>query len=137
MLPLAPHTILIVDDKRGVRMLQRIVLEGAGATVIEAADGLQAVKLLERSMPHVDLVVTDLDMPRLDGEGFARIARMRWPDVPIVACSGKSLPRVAPGLLRLADQVIEKPFDPERLVRTVVTVLGRSTRPQAVVASPA
>ena len=121
MLPLTSTTILIADDERPVRMLLRVVLEGAGAHVIEADSGTQGCRVMNLEHSNIDAVVTDLSMPGMDGEGFVREIRERFSHrLPIVVCSAahrlELQPLVQSGLVQ---GHVAKPFSPGHLVEVV------------------
>lgn len=120
-------TVLVAEDERSVRMLLRVVLEAAGARVLEAEDGDVALRLLDLH-PEIDLLCTDVNMPRMDGEQLVLAARCRRPDLPVVACSAMSLPADRPGLASVADAVVQKPFVPAELMRAIDAALARSRR---------
>jgi CheY-like chemotaxis protein len=108
--------ILLVDDEDGVRILMREILESAGYQVCEAEEGFQALGLLLQGQP-IDLVVTDIRMPRMDGCELAAHMAALAIKVPVVFVSGyvnevesKALPW----------PVLLKPFLPEQLVASVV-----------------
>lgn len=81
------HLILVVDDYECNRELLRMFLSTSGYIVIEAANGLEAVKIATRISP--DLIIMDLAMPVLDGYGAVRLLREvpKLCEVPIVACT--------------------------------------------------
>lgn len=114
--------ILIVDDDADVRFMMRIILERAGHFVDEAGDGAQALASVNDT--HPDLLLTDFVMPVMTGQEL--IARMRSnPDtaaIPIVGVTAHAVDRGG------ADVVVDKPFDPGRLVQVVDTLLtGRTS----------
>lgn len=111
-------TILVAEDERPVRMLMRVVLEAAGARVVEAEHGESALRLLELH-PDVDLLCTDVNMPFLDGAALVTAARIRRPDLPIVACTAMDLELSYPRLAVQVDATVAKPFVPSDLVRTI------------------
>ena len=81
--------ILVVDDDRNTRRYMRAVLEAADYTVSEAADGVEALKMMEKE--YVDLVVLDILMPEMDGYEFTETLRKRfegWPEFEIVSVRG-------------------------------------------------
>ena len=116
-------TILVAEDERPVRMLLRVVLEAAGARVIEAEHGGVALRLLDLH-PDVDLLLTDVNMPTLDGEALVAAARTTRPELPVVACTAMDLDESYPLLGRAADAVVTKPFIPSDLVRAITGVLA-------------
>ena len=84
-----PITVLIADDSEDIRSFLHALLESKGFTVIEAPDGEKAVEIARRKCP--DLILLDLNMPKLDGFGAAKEIRKikgRCEDVPIVALTG-------------------------------------------------
>lgn len=117
--------ILIVDDEESDRVLERSILEGAGHTVFFAPDGESA---LEAYRIHViELVITDLHMPRLNGLRLIRELKARDPDLAVIAVSG-----IAADQLDLAEDLgavrtVVKPVTPEALLNAVAEALaGRS-----------
>ena len=84
-------TVLIADDKATGRELVRTVLEKEGFTVIEASDGLEAVRAAEENQP--DLIILDLHMPGLDGFGVIQQLRrdQRFAATPIMALTASAM----------------------------------------------
>lgn len=133
MKSLADITILVAEDERPVRMLLRVVLEAAGARVIEAEHGEVALRLFDLH-PGIDVLCTDVNMPHLDGAALVDAIRARRPDMPIVVCSAMDLDASYPTVAQQADSIVQKPFVPSDLVRSIALALGRHERP-AVAAS--
>jgi CheY-like chemotaxis protein len=109
------HSILVVDDDDATRQMLVTILSGEGYRVQTAADGLDALAQLERDIPQMLLV--DLLMPRLDGEGF-RAAQLRIPAlraVPFVIMSAVHNASYVAAQLR-ADAFIPKPIHVESLL---------------------
>lgn len=117
--------IMSVDDSPSVRQLVSMTLENAGYLVTTAADGKEALDKLRAS--PVDLVVTDLNMPHLDGISLTRQLR-ELPDyrfVPIVLLTTESQEDMKlKGKAAGATGWIVKPFQPEQLLAVVKKVLG-------------
>lgn len=116
--------ILTVDDSPSMRMLLRVALVEQGFNVNEAEDGQYALDWLEQNTP--DLVITDINMPRMDG--FKLIAelraRNRFQDVPILVLTTESSPeKKARAREAGATGWIVKPFDPEKLNAAIRRVL--------------
>lgn len=88
----ASKTILVVDDHRDMVLATRMYLESQGYDVLEAYDGIQALDVLEASMP--DLVVMDVMMPRLDGWGALKLIRKdeRFKNIPVMMLTALSDP---------------------------------------------
>jgi len=121
--PAAKPKVLIVDDEHEVRQFLRKVMQSGGYDTYEAADGKQAIRHL-RTNP-VDLVVTDLVMPDMEGLATIRAVRHDYPHVGIIAISG-----VHGGqYLRMArplgaDAALRKPLEPETLLSEARRVLS-------------
>lgn len=111
--------VLVVDDEPTLRRIAARILLDEGYFVHEAADGLEAWELIERSAVSPDAVVSDIVMPRLDGvELLRRLARLR-PDVPVVLMSGYGFDDLSQRGIEAPCGVLSKPFLPERLVAEV------------------
>jgi two-component system, chemotaxis family, chemotaxis protein CheY len=118
--------ILLVDDVPAVRLSIRAALEAAGYRIMEAADGKEALSLLDSQA--VDLIVTDLWMPNLDGVELLKRLRASNADVRVIAISGGGMRKpidVSAALAQTwgADAVLYKPFDNEDLVAEVRRLL--------------
>lgn len=118
-------TILIVDDSASVRQMVAFTLRDAGYTVIDAADGQDAVK---KAKSHCcQMVITDLNMPVLDGIGLIRQLRglPEYKFAPIVMLTTESqAEKKQEGREAGATGWIVKPFKPEQLIAVVKKVLG-------------
>jgi CheY-like chemotaxis protein len=109
--------ILIVDDEADIRAFLRQILEGAGHSVSEAADGLAALQALGQR--RTDVMLLDIRMPRHDGLETIRHLRRRHERLPIIAMSGADLDNS--DLLDMAlefgaDEIVQKPFRRAQLV---------------------
>ncbi len=80
--------VLVVDDEAAVRSITKQTLEAFGYDVLTAADGGDALRLLRDRDNSIDVVVTDMTMPRMDGAQLVRELRNVAPDIPVVAVSG-------------------------------------------------
>jgi DNA-binding response OmpR family regulator len=119
--------VLVIDDDPDIRGLVRTLLERAGASVTEAADGRSGLREFHALRP--DLVVLDVQMPGLDGwEVLERIRDLS--EVPVLMLTGRGaeLERVR-GLQGGADDYVVKPFGRQELVARVEALLRRSSRP--------
>ena len=119
MAGMGPTRILVVDDDEATRELLRDYLGDAGYDVVVAVDGRQACRAL--STFHVDLVVTDLEMPVMDGLELIRWVRGAWPACPIVLVTGRTdrelqLCRFG---RRAGFECMTKPIDVEQLGRAI------------------
>lgn len=124
MKPLSDITILVAEDERPVRMLLRVVLESAGARVIEAEHGGVALRLLDLH-PEVGVLCTDLNMPQVDGARLVVSARAVRPDLAVVTCSAMDVAASRPDLARHCDGFVQKPFIPSELVRAIDAASSR------------
>lgn len=118
---------LIVEDSRATRRIFRSLLEGMGVRVSEADDGETALALLERSIDEVDVVFSDISMPRMDGfELCHRLQLAPWYDgTPLVMVSTQSDAANVIRALKLgAEDYLPKPFEREDLARITGRVLN-------------
>jgi len=113
--------ILAIEDELLVRLVIVEALADAGHTVLEANDGEEALGLL-RSGKTVDLILTDVRMPRMDGFALVRAARALHPEVPVVFMTGYAGSAIRPEFPHAV--VLDKPFSPEELLKTVNRVLA-------------
>src|SRR3970282_782901 len=117
------ETILVVDDSPQIRTLVRDVLEMHGYRVFEAPSAREALEIAGRPGVHLDLLLTDIEMPEMNGRELADALRTRQPGLKVVFVSGygsDELTRhgVAPGAA-----LLQKPFGPKVLARTVREIL--------------
>jgi len=120
------ETVLVIEDDAAVRLLVMQVLEELGYRGIETADGRQAVPILESSR-HIDLLISDVGLPGLNGRQLAEIARERRPDLPILFMTGYA--KQAADQAAFLDggmEIISKPFAIEQLGRRIGEILQRS-----------
>jgi two-component system, chemotaxis family, chemotaxis protein CheY len=118
-------TILTVDDSASIRQMVSFTLKDAGYNVIEAKDGNDALTKLKGTV--IDMVVTDLNMPNLDGLEFIRVLRCMpaFKFVPIIMLTTESqMEKKQAGKFAGATGWIVKPFQPEQLIAVVKRVLG-------------
>ena len=115
-----PPTVLVVDDEEIMRLLLIRTMEMEHYQVYAAADGLEALMMLEGGLA-VDLVVADVSMPRMDGRQLAMELSKRDPHIPIVLISGVYLG----GGTDFPGPVLPKPFTPMALAARVREVLGQ------------
>jgi len=118
--------ILTVDDSASIRLTTRIALTNAGYTVTEAVDGLDGIAKLKGG--KFDLIITDLNMPNMDGLTMIRQLR-QMPDhtgIPVIFLTTESDGEIKQQAKAAgATGWLTKPFDPESLVKVSKKVLGR------------
>ena len=113
--------VLTVDDSRTMRSMLMLALTDAGHTVIQAEDGVHGVEVLNQS-GGVDVIITDINMPRMDGFGFIDHVRRdpRCRSTPILVLTTESEPTKKQRAKDAgATGWIVKPFDPAKLVAAV------------------
>ncbi|HZU27135.1 MAG TPA: response regulator [Bryobacteraceae bacterium] len=121
---MAPRTGLIVDDSVSLRQMLAYTLSQAGFTVLEAGNGEEGLRVLDGR--RVDLIITDLNMPVMDGIAFIRALRGRTATrfTPVLMLTTESQPaKKAEGKSAGATGWIVKPFRPDQLLDTIRRVL--------------
>ena len=117
--------ILVVDDDKNTRLLMKAVLEAENFTVITAENGEEALSVMEHS--HVDLVVLDVMMPKMDGYTFTKTLRTADNNLPILMVSAKQLPAdKKQGFLVGTDDYMTKPIDEEEMLLRIRALLRRA-----------
>ncbi len=129
--------ILVVDDERFIREMTTTMLTRAGYRVILAGDGAEAALVFAQRAAEIRLVITDLQMPNLDGATLARALRRIQPATRLLVVSGMSSalgnrPDYKPG--EFADAFLHKPFKPEALLAKVHELLQPDAAGRAGVA---
>jgi two-component system chemotaxis response regulator CheY len=118
-------SILAVDDSASMRQMVSFTLKGAGYEVVEAADGVQALNIA-KTRP-VNLVITDVNMPNMDGIALIRELRAlaSYKFTPLLMLTTESSPeKKQQGKAAGATGWIVKPFNPDQLLNTVKKVLS-------------
>jgi CheY-like chemotaxis protein len=109
------QTVLIVDDEELLLTMSEMVLTSFGYRVLTAGNGRQALDIIERSDSHVDLVVTDLVMPHMDGHQLIQHLQNVAPGLRIICTSGN----FRPSNRELGVTYMQKPFTSQDLLRVV------------------
>ena len=109
--------VLVVEDEQTDRVILADIVEGAGHEVFFAPDGEQAFKAYMRM--SIDVVVTDLLMPHVDGLEFIVALRTLFPDAQVIAVSGKGPKLLAAARRKGARAAFSKPVDPDRLSKAI------------------
>jgi DNA-binding response OmpR family regulator len=117
--------IMIVEDDANQRKLMQSVLLQYGYTVTQAEDGQEALDLLDKK--HVDLIILDIMMPKMDGFEFTSTLRQSGCNIPILMVSAKQSPiDKRKGFIIGTDDYMTKPVDEEEMVLRVGALLRRS-----------
>jgi CheY-like chemotaxis protein len=122
--PARRGVVLLADDEDAVRWIGRRYLEADGWTVLEAGDGLEALHVIESLTGPLDLVITDLNMPRVTGRELAEVLSVFRPGLPVLGVTGflgavnhdRRLP------------ILPKPFTAGSLLHAVRMACGMSVR---------
>jgi DNA-binding response OmpR family regulator len=131
------ETVLLVDDDPDVRTCVGEVLRIGGFGLLEAADGTEALRIAETTLRPIEILVTDVNMPGIDGLELARRVRALRPAIGIVYMSGAPADVVAAWDLLTETEFLPKPFGADVLLKRVHDVMGRvQLREQAGAATP-
>jgi two-component system, cell cycle sensor histidine kinase and response regulator CckA len=120
-----PPTILVVEDNTSVRAMVVRLLLRKGFSVVEAADGREALSIVEGYPAEINLVLTDVMMPNMDGRELVETLRLSRPNLRALYMSGyaqKASMRTR--YIAASDAFVAKPFDPETLISKVTEVLA-------------
>jgi DNA-binding response OmpR family regulator len=121
-------SVLVADDHDDTRLMLRTILEMKGFNVLEAADGMKAVMLMQRERP--DLVLMDFGLPILDGLTALQIIRSnkKFSDLPIIFLSGRAEPEPKAAVSEAGcDDYLVKPIDLDKMLELIERRLdGRS-----------
>lgn len=121
------YTILTIDDSNSMRRMVSFTLEQAGYLVIEAVDGLDGLEKLNQYQ-NIDLILTDQNMPRLDGIGFIENARqhIKYKNSPILMLTTEASDEMKQkGKKAGANGWLVKPFDPNKLLEVIKIVINK------------
>ena len=129
------ETVLLVEDEEAVRRLSKRILTRQGYRVLEARDGLDALDVVDRNGGRIDLLVTDMVMPRMNGRDLAERLSKRMPGLAVLFLSGYTnadILRREPDEPRIYHRLLQKPFTSEGLTTAVrealqATALSNST----------
>lgn len=115
-------TILVVEDDRNVRSILVKHLRKWGYQVIEASDGMEALKTLEKE--QYDLVLTDIVIPYVSGVGVVTVLKKKWPKIPVIAMTGFGKEPESAAMEKNADLVLPKPVKMSYLKEQIEQLLG-------------
>ena len=122
------ETILLVEDQPSVRRLLSQTLLLNGYEVLEAADGLEAIQIVDQHAHPIDLLLTDVVMPNLNGGELARRVAEKRPEMRVLFTSGYMDDSVVKGIVSTGAQFLPKPFSPGTLLQKVRNVLDEPWR---------
>jgi len=117
-IPVGEHA-LVVDDEPAIRWFVTRVLSEEGLRVHEAADGAEALELIRDGVVNVDIVLSDIVMPRVNGVQLLQSLSTLRPDLPIILMSGYASAQLADRGIASPCGVLAKPFSPEALMAEV------------------
>jgi len=123
----ARATVLLVEDEPALRELAAVILEGEGYRVLQASDGGEAIVVAERHRGPIDLLVTDVVMPRLSGPELAERLRSLRPELEVLYMSGYNDSRLLTrGVEEANVHLLAKPFTPDQLAEQVAQLTSHS-----------
>jgi PAS domain S-box-containing protein len=124
--PRGQETVLLVEDEHGVRRLARLSLERQGYTVLEASSGREAIELSETYQGDIQILLTDVVMPEINGREVSERLVKRRPDLKVLFMSGYNDDAVVRhGVVDSPATFLQKPFDARTLATKVRGVLGQ------------
>jgi two-component system, cell cycle sensor histidine kinase and response regulator CckA len=124
--PRGREAVLLVDDDHGVRTLARAILQAQGYHVLEASNGLDALRVAAGHPDDIDVLVADVVLPGLRGPQLAEWLRIERPDLAVLLLTGSESD--PPEDARPDDDVLLKPFEPAALLARVRAALDRAAR---------
>ena len=125
--PKGSETILLVDDEEGVRTLVQAVLKNGGYDVIEASNGVAALSAYEKNSHKIDLVLTDVVMPQMNGLELGERLADKNPELAILYMSGYRDSQIGSAASQAVREFLNKPFTPDALLARVREVLDART----------
>jgi two-component system chemotaxis response regulator CheY len=123
---MSSKTVLVVDDSKTIRNLVAFILKSEGIEVVTAENGLDGLEKLY-SIQDIALILTDINMPRMDGFSFIEAVRKQdiYKDIPIIILSTEGgEDDMQKGMNLGANLYMVKPAQPERMVRNIKMLLG-------------
>lgn len=117
--------VLVADDDKNTRKLLKAVLEAENYTVYTAADGIEALEIIDRE--HIDLVLLDIMMPNMDGYEFTKTLREARNNIPVLMISARQEPTDRrQGFIVGTDDYMTKPIDMEEMLLRIKALLRRA-----------
>jgi len=112
VLPPGNERILVVEDEMPIQEMLGVVLSSAGYQVESAMNGAEAIERILRAETRIDLMILDLNMPRMGGIDVLKVLRQRWPELPVLVISGNLNETATAELEEIGQQhVLPKPFE--------------------------
>jgi DNA-binding response OmpR family regulator len=133
--PVEQPVIMVADDEVLVRNLVRILMQAEGYFVLCAADGHEGLELSRQYPGTIDLLITDLQMPRLNGADLCAHLLEERPGIKVLIMSGADMREIVSHNIHLP--FLPKPFDGEALRARVRAILGAPAEPPAHLLPPA
>ena len=126
-LPTGGEGLLVVDDHPGVLGMLTRMLARLGYSVLQASDGEEALRVIEANSSAIDLVVSDVVMPGMQGTKLAAVIEDRWPSIKVMLMTGYA-PDSVPALqaLKRRPKVLSKPISPRDLAEAIREVIAKS-----------
>ena len=118
--------ILVADDEVMIRNLVTILMQLEGYLVVTAADGQEGLELSRKFSGKIDLVITDMEMPRLNGSDLCSHLLEERPGIKILVMSGSDMAEIVEANIHM--QFLPKPFDGETIKKRVREILGCSAK---------
>jgi two-component system cell cycle sensor histidine kinase/response regulator CckA len=125
-----PRTILLVDDDKTITMLLRKMLERHGYCVFSATSAEEALTLFRHRPNEINLLITDVVMPKVSGTELARQVRATQPNIPVLFISGLLPERAVVSEPRLQEAFLQKPITHEQLTAHAYRLLHRDAPPE-------
>lgn len=123
---MAQRRIVLADDDQQIRLFLKAILKAQGFDVHEAGDGQEAAEVLEKLGGLVDLLITDIKMPRMDGVALAKAVAEIYPTLRVLFISGWTFDLLEePEWRQPKYAFLRKPFLPKALISTIEQLLAR------------
>jgi CheY-like chemotaxis protein len=119
----AQKVVLLVDDEDAIRRLVRLILEMKGYLVLDACDGLEGLALCKAYGGHIDLLLSDVVMPKVGGRELAEGALRMRPGMKILFMSGHNEDIVVENGIRWGNGFLQKPFTSQALALKILATM--------------